>query len=198
MLWSISLSLMIVSKNPETGCMLFIRKPKYHHMLVNFKTLWMLFINFVSMRNYTKFCAVWKPMIRLEVSKDGPVNFEQAVRVALKVDNPLYRPVMLNSFRSPLYNAGPQRMDFENIERKGNNRRKNSKDNSTKHGNSRQGQTDFAKNTCFEFRKDKCRAWKRKDGSSMVDNAEVNNVAFSISRMENKRVHLKLSSLWLY
>lgn len=74
-----------------------------------------------------KLCVGVKAMIGFEDLKAVPVNLEQVLRVALKIDTELHVSGTFISIKSPLHNTGPQTMDIENIERNWNCRGKSSR-----------------------------------------------------------------------
>lgn len=56
----------------------------------------------------------------MKVLEAVPLNLKQSDRTVLKINSALYGSGMLNSFRSHVYNAGPEPMDIANIEKKEN------------------------------------------------------------------------------
>lgn len=129
------------------------------------------------MRNGQILCR-FKADESIRGSESWPVNVKQEVKVALKIDSELYGSGMLDSFRLPINNTAPQPMEIGNIERKGNYLGKSSRDNSSKHENASERQTDFARNAGFVCHKEGCRASKHRY-KIIVGNAKVKNAAFS-------------------
>ena len=121
---------------------------------------------------WDKFCAGLKYDVRLEVLKSAATTFEHAAKIALRVDSAIWASLRPRAFGVHVgvgsSSDAPTTMEIGNMER----------------GRGRmEGQrlTDYQKNACFKFHKDRCRPWKHDQKKSAANNMGVETLKNEVS-----------------
>ena len=114
---------------------------------------------------WDKFCSGLKFEIRLEVMKSSGATFQDASKVALRVDSAMWSAgrtpsAFISGSGSGTVAHAPTQMEIGNVDRR--------------RGNwDSQRQEDFRKNACFKCHKVGCRPWKHEQGRLSVNNSGV-------------------------
>lgn len=113
---------------------------------------------------FDKFVSGLKFEVRLEVMKSTVSSFEEATKIALRVDSALWSAQSVSSVNNEVAAdaAGPTAMEIGNVEGRRFQRRR---------GNNQQRVKDMRNNACFTCHKPGCRPWKHENDG--INNAEL-------------------------